>query len=62
MSSVFERLNLRFAFMSIRRFEMNSVIAFGIERRIEKNQVNAGIGKLFAVAQQIQIVAEKQSR
>ncbi len=60
MPCILERLDLRFAFVSIRRFEKNGENAIGIEWRVEINQVNAGIGKRLAVSKPIQIVAKKQ--
>ena len=60
MPSVFERLGLRFAVITFWRFENDGIIALGIERRVEINQVNAGVGKNLAVAEPVEIVAEKE--
>ena len=41
--------------------EEDVVIRIGIERRIEINQVNAGVRKNPGIAQPFQVVAEKQA-
>jgi hypothetical protein len=40
--------------------EQDIVIRVGIERRVEINEVNAGVGKKFLVAQPLEIVAEQE--
>jgi hypothetical protein len=41
--------------------EQDVVIRVGIERRVEINEVNAGVGKFLWVAQPLEIVAEKEA-
>ncbi len=53
---VLERLDLRFALLPLRRFEQQVVVAFGIERRIEIDQVHRLVGN--ALPQHVKVVAE----
>ena len=55
---VVERLNLRLASMPVRRLEQHIVSGFGVERRIEIDQIDAFVGDVFA--QHLEIVAIEQ--
>jgi len=57
MPGVLKGGNLRFAVGAAFGFEKHVVIAAAVEGRVEVNQVNAVIGKVFRVAQDVQIVA-----
>jgi hypothetical protein len=55
MPCVLKCFNVRLAFMSARRFEKNCVIAFGIKRRIEINEVNGCVRNVLA--EDLEIIA-----
>ena len=56
-----EGVKLRLARLAGGLAEQHIVIRVGIERRVEINQINAGVGKNLPFAQPIQIVAEKEA-
>jgi len=53
-----EGVELRLAGLAGRLAEQDVVIRIGIERRIEINEVNAGVGKNLRIAQPLEIVTE----
>ena len=56
-----EGVELRLAGFAGRLAEEHVVIGVGIERRVEINEVHAGIGKHLPVAQPLEIVAKQQT-
>jgi len=56
-----EGVELRLAHLPARLAEENVVIGVGVERRIEVDKIDAGVGKLFPIRKPLQIVAEIQS-
>ena len=57
MPGVFEGGDLGFAVGAAFSFEEHIVIAIAVEGRVKVDEVDAGIGKVFAVAQDLQVVA-----
>ena len=55
-----EDVELRLAGFAGRFAEQDVLIRVGIERRVEINAVNAGVGKFLRVAQPTQIVAKEK--
>ena len=58
MPGVLERGDLRVRLMTFRRLEQQVVIAFGIERRIEVDQVNRRVADVRAHAERVEVVAK----
>ena len=58
--SVREGVKLRLARLAGSLAEQDIVIRTGIERRVEINEINAGVGKHLRVAQPLEIVTEKE--
>jgi len=56
MPGVLEGGNLRVGFVSLRRFEEHGIIALGIKRRVEINEVDRFIRNVLA--ENIEVVAE----
>lgn len=56
-----EGVELRLAGLAGRLAEQDVVIRIGIERRVEIDEVNAGVGKKLRVAHPIEIVAEQET-
>jgi hypothetical protein len=56
-----EGVELRLAGLAGRLAEQDVVIRIGIERRVEIDEVNAGVGKKLRVAQPVEIVAEQEA-
>lgn len=59
--SVREGVELRLTRLAGSLAEQDVVIRIGIERRVEIDEVNAGVGKKLRVAQPLEIVAEKKA-
>jgi hypothetical protein len=55
-----EGVELRLARLAGSLAEQDVVIRIGIERRVEINKVNAGVGKNLRVAQPLEIVTKKE--
>ena len=53
---IFERFNLRLALFSLGRFEQEIVVALGVERRVEIDEVNSLV--LNVLTQHLKVVAE----
>jgi hypothetical protein len=58
MPGILEGFNLRFAVVAAGRFEEQIVIALGIERRVEIDEVNGFVRKVLA--EDLEIVAVKE--
>ena len=60
---MFQRFSLRVVILGLAYFaagfsEEDVVIGIGIKRRIELNEIDAGIGEFFRVPQPRQVIAE----
>ena len=58
MARVFKGRDLRLALVPLGRLEQEIVVALGIERRVEIDQIHAVIWKRGAVAQHVEVVAK----
>src|ERR1039457_6422514 len=58
MPRVFKRRDLRLALVPLGRFEQEIVVALGVERRVEVDEVNGFV--LEVLAEHLQVVAEEK--